>query len=100
MGGVTEFRQQIEERTISAGSIDSKEAAMLCPRCKIEMYRDDDLVNLIMVHACVICGRRIYNGYPTRRGERAQRKWEADEMKAIKAYTRKTNNKKTRANAA
>jgi hypothetical protein len=73
---------------------------MLCPKCKIEMYRDDDLGNLIMVHACVICGRRIYDGYPTRKGERAQRKWETDEMKAIKTYAMKMNNKKTKMNVA
>jgi hypothetical protein len=59
---------------------------MLCPKCKIDMYRDDDLVNLIMVHACVICGRRVYDGYPTRMGEKAQAKWEHEEMRNVKHY--------------
>ncbi|HEY3277004.1 MAG TPA: hypothetical protein VGJ94_10315 [Syntrophorhabdaceae bacterium] len=71
---------------------------MLCPTCKIEMYRDDDMGNLIMVHACVICGKRVYDGYPTRRGERAQRRWEDQEMKAVKVYASKLN-KKNKANA-
>ena len=72
---------------------------MVCPTCKIEMYRDDDLGNLIMVHACVICGKRIYDGYPTRKGERAQRRWEDQEMKAVKMYAHKLS-KKSKANAA
>ena len=66
---------------------------MICPKCNIEMYRDDDLSNLIMVHACVICGRRIYDGYPTRRGERAQRRWENQEMKTVKLVCQKTDKK-------
>lgn len=57
---------------------------MICPKCKIEMYRDDDINNLIMVHACVMCGRRIYDGYPPRKGERAQKQWEAGELKLHK----------------
>lgn len=72
---------------------------MLCPTCKIEMYRDDDMGNLIMVHACVICGKRVYDGYPSRRGERAQRRWEDQEMKAVKVFAAKLN-KKNKANAA
>ncbi len=59
---------------------------MQCPKCKIEMYRDDDLVNFIVVHACIICGRRVYDGYPTRMGEKAQRKWEYNEMRSMKHY--------------
>ena len=66
---------------------------MLCPKCKIEMYRDDDLNNLIMVHACVICGRRVYDGYPSRKGERAQRRWEAQELKNVKLFALKMDKK-------
>ena len=57
---------------------------MLCPICKIEMYRDDDLGNLIMIHACIICGKRVYDGYPARKGGRAQKRWEDQDMKMQK----------------
>jgi hypothetical protein len=42
------------------------------------MYLDSDRQASIEVHACSMCGNRIYSGYRRRRGERAQARWEAE----------------------
>lgn len=54
---------------------------MNCQKCCAgSMYLDSDRQASIEVHACSMCGNRVYAGYYKRRGRKAQEKWEADNL--------------------
>lgn len=52
---------------------------MICAKCGMEMYPDDDRRNGMTILACLFCGNRVYDGYPRRRGQTAQNRWEREE---------------------
>ena len=57
---------------------------MRCPKCNVvSMHDDPDRIAGIQVYACLICGNRVYVGYPKRRGGESGRKGGAEDHAGV-----------------
>jgi hypothetical protein len=57
------------------------EDKMECGKCGFKwMHRDYDSRHSIEAYTCLICGNRLYPGYPKRYGRTEQKVWETENI--------------------